>query len=96
MSKLKAYAVISERTYAGWPSWHPLRQRLPVLPDEVLGSADAVICTIKGEPRLPPPDDDHDVVAACHRCGVGVVHRASAPDLPKECWRCFVNQSKEP
>lgn len=89
---MKNYPVISERSYAEWASWHPLRERLPVLPDEVLARADVVVCTIEGEPRHPAGPDDYDVVAACHACGVPVVHRASAPDLPKECWRCFVGK----
>lgn len=87
---MRNYPVISERSFQEWPTWHPLRQRLPVLPDEMLARADVVVCTIKGEPRHPPAADDRDVEAACHHCGVGIVHRASAPDLPKECWRCFL------
>lgn len=86
MSKV---VVISERTYDEWPSDHPLKQA-SVLPDEHLGTADVVVCTIKGEPRHPPALGDRDVESVCHRCGIGVMHRASAPDLPKECWRCFL------
>ena len=55
----------------------------------MLDAADVVVCSIKGEPRTVPAPDDHDVETTCYKCGVAIVHRASAPDLPKECWRCF-------
>lgn len=88
----KTYPVISERTYAEWPEDHP-GKRLPVIPDEAAQSADCVVCTIKGEPRIAAGPDDPDFETDCAMCGVTVVHRFTAPPLPKWCWKCFMGAS---
>lgn len=82
---MRNYPVISERTFKESPH---LRD-MPVLPTDVLNKGDVLVCSVVGEPRHPPASDDKDVEGVCHKCGVGVIHRASAPKLPLECWRCY-------
>lgn len=88
----KIIRAISTRTDAEWPADHPARKGAVVLSDRRLADFPQafLICTIVGEPRIPPAPDDSDVEGQCNRCPNRVVHRASAsPDLELVCWQCF-------
>jgi hypothetical protein len=81
--------AITPRTDAEWPPDHPLRRISSVITNQAAAVADVLVCSLVGEPRLPPAADDHDVVASCIECHKLIVHRASAPKLPPCCWFCW-------
>lgn len=85
----KIILAMTDRTDVDWPADHPLRRIATVISQKMAEEVgEFVICTIEGEARLPPAAGDHDVTAVCAECGVQIVHRASAPNLKKVCWKC--------
>lgn len=88
---MKNFPVITDKSYREFPADHPFR-RLPIMPSVYAHLADVVVCSLKGEPRLKPAKGDADIKGKCHRCEAQIIYRASAPDLPKECWRCYINR----
>lgn len=67
---------------------------LPVIPEEHAGQVgDFVVCDLILEAlclgREAPPEGETDVLTHCAYCLRGIIHRSSAPDLPKICFACF-------
>lgn len=88
----KPIQAITPRTDAEWPKDHPVRQIASrVMTDreaERLGGY--LVCTVIGEPRLPPAPDDADIEGECMLCPRGIIYRRSAPKkLKRVCWRCW-------
>lgn len=88
---MKTINAITPRTDAEWPQDHPLRAVSRVMtPHEVSKLRAYLVCSIVGEPRLPPAPDDEDVTTECSLCPREIVHRKSAPKkLNPICWRCW-------
>jgi len=81
---------ISHRTDAEWPADHPLRRVSRVMSnEEITARAEFLVCSLRGESRLPPAPDDADVECSC-ACGAALVKRRSAdPKLKPICAPCW-------
>jgi hypothetical protein len=93
--KKKPMTLVGISKYTAEKDWGGDSEGWPVIPDSVMNEAEILLqCTLKGEPRRPPPPGDFDVDTTC-RCGAAIVKRNSAPaHAIALCPQCWYEESK--
>jgi predicted RNA-binding Zn-ribbon protein involved in translation (DUF1610 family) len=75
--KPRVIAGITDRTIRDWGEQPAGYARIP--DDFEYPEGSFLVCSLKGDKRIPPAEDDADVSDVCADCGKDIVRRRSAP-----------------